>query len=68
MDLHAWFEAYVGGQWFTFDPTQAETQVGRVRLGYGRDASDVPVFNQFGPLVIPSRMDVFVEKIEDLTH
>ena len=22
MDLHAWFEAYVGGRWYTFDPTQ----------------------------------------------
>lgn len=64
MDLHAWFEAYVGGQWFTFDPTQSEPEAGRVRLGYGRDASDVPVFNQFGPLVIPSRMDVSVEEID----
>lgn len=23
MDFHAWFEAYVGGRWYTFDPTQA---------------------------------------------
>ena len=23
MDLHAWFEAYVGGRWYVFDPTQA---------------------------------------------
>ena len=21
MDLHAWFEAYVGNRWYTFDPT-----------------------------------------------
>ena len=24
MDLHAWFEAYVGGRWYTFDPKQAD--------------------------------------------
>ena len=24
MDQHAWFEAYVGGRWFTFDATQRE--------------------------------------------
>ena len=23
MDLHAWFEAFVGGRWYTFDATQA---------------------------------------------
>ncbi len=32
MDLHAWFEAYVGGRWFTFDATQNEPQ-GQPRLG-----------------------------------
>ncbi|MBK1672450.1 cysteine protease [Ectothiorhodospira shaposhnikovii] len=63
MDLHAWFEAFVGGQWYSFDPTRARPDAGRVRLGYGRDAADVPVFNQFGPLVLPSRMEVSVEQI-----
>ena len=26
MDLHAWFEAYVGDRWYTFDATQAEAR------------------------------------------
>lgn len=63
MDLHAWFEAFVGDRWFTFDPTRASMHGGRVCLAYGRDAADVPVFNQFGPPVIPSRMEVSVDEI-----
>ena len=41
MDLHAWFEAFVGGRWYTFDATQAELHGGYVAVGYGRDAADV---------------------------
>jgi len=29
MDFHAWFEAYVGGRWYTFDPTQPSPKGGR---------------------------------------
>ncbi len=54
MDLHAWFEAYVGGRWYTFDATQAELSGGYVTLGYGRDATDVALYTQFGPAVIPT--------------
>jgi transglutaminase-like putative cysteine protease len=61
MDLHAWFEAYVGGRWYTFDGTQAELKGGYVAVGYGRDATDVAVFNQFGPAVYPIAQTVSVE-------
>jgi transglutaminase-like putative cysteine protease len=63
MDLHAWFEAYVGGRWYTFDATQAELKGGYVAVGYGRDAADVAVFNQFGPAVYPTAQTVRVERI-----
>ena len=63
MDLHAWFEAYVGGRWYTFDATQAELTNGYVALGYGRDAADVAVYNQFGPAVYPTAQTVHVERI-----
>jgi transglutaminase-like putative cysteine protease len=63
MDLHAWFEAYVGGRWYTFDATQAELKGGYVAVGYGRDATDVAVFNQFGPAVYPVAQTVSVEYI-----
>ena len=48
MDLHAWFEAYIGGRWYVFDPTQTELRGGRVIIAFGRDAADVSIFHQFG--------------------
>jgi transglutaminase-like putative cysteine protease len=63
MDLHAWFEAYVGGRWYTFDATQAELQGGYVAVGYGRDAADVAIYSQFGPAVYPTAQSVKVERI-----
>jgi transglutaminase-like putative cysteine protease len=65
MDLHAWFEAYVGGRWYTFDATQAYIKGGYVAVGYGRDAADVAVYNQFGPLVYPISQTINVERIRD---
>jgi transglutaminase-like putative cysteine protease len=63
MDLHAWFEAYVGGRWYTFDATQNQLKAGYVAVGYGRDATDVAVSNQFGPAVYPTTQSVHVERI-----
>lgn len=65
MDLHAWFEAYVGGRWYIFDATQAQLKAGYVAVGYGRDAADVAIFNQFGPAVYPMEQTVRVELIRD---
>lgn len=61
MDLHAWFEAYIGGRWYTFDPTQNEAYGNRVVIAYGRDAADVSIFHQFGAGDILSNMDIRVE-------
>jgi transglutaminase-like putative cysteine protease len=61
-DLHAWFEAYVGNQWYTFDAVQEETSGGRIVMAYGRDASDVAFLTQFGDLKMLS-MNVKVEEI-----
>ena len=49
MDIHAWFEAYVGGRWYTFDPTQKGPKGGRLAVAYGKDAADVAVFQPVRP-------------------
>ncbi len=64
MDLHAWFEAYVAGRWYTFDATQTVLKGGYVAIGYGRDAADVAVYNQFGPPVTPISQRVTVEMVD----
>jgi len=63
MDLHAWFEAYVGGRWYTFDPTQPDARGGRVAIAYGRDAADVAVYTQFGDPIELLRLEVRVERL-----
>ena len=62
-DLHAWFEAFVGGRWYTFDPTQPNLDGGRIAIAYGRDAADVAIFNQFGNPVPLTFMEVKVEPL-----
>ncbi len=65
MDLHAWFEAYVGGRWYTFDATQNEIRGSRVAIAYGRDAADVSVFHQFGSGENLVNMEVRVEQLQE---
>ncbi len=48
MDLHAWFEAFIGGRWFTFDATDEFTRGNRIVVAYGRDAADVALATMFG--------------------
>jgi len=54
MDFSAWFEAYLGGRWHTFDPRNNIPRIGRVLIAQGRDAADVPLSNTFGPNVLKS--------------
>ena len=65
MDLHAWFEAYIGYRWYTFDPTQASLQGGRVAIAFGRDAADVAIYTQFGDPVELVSMAVNVQRMKD---
>lgn len=60
MDQHAWFEAFVGERWYTFDATQDQPRGGRIVLAYGRDAADVAFLSNYGEMRTES-MQVTVE-------
>ena len=49
MDFAGWFEAYLGGSWYTFDARNNIPRIGRVLIARGRDASDVAISTTFGP-------------------
>ncbi|NND07985.1 MAG: transglutaminase family protein [Saprospiraceae bacterium] len=68
MDLHAWFEVYVGNRWYTFDPTQPDLKGGRIAIAFGRDAADVAIFTQFGNPVELLNMNVKVERMPERGH
>jgi transglutaminase-like putative cysteine protease len=48
MDFSAWFEAYLGGRWWTFDARHKIPRIGRVLMAVGRDATDVALTTSFG--------------------
>jgi transglutaminase-like putative cysteine protease len=48
-DFHAWFEAWLGMRWWTFDARFNIARIGRVPIGRGRDAVDVAMATTYGP-------------------
>jgi len=48
---------------YTFDATQAEARGNRVAIAYGRDAADVALATQFGPMQLLA-MQVWVTELE----
>jgi transglutaminase-like putative cysteine protease len=54
MDFSAWFEAFIGGRWHTFDARHNEPRIGRILIARGRDAADIPLVNSFGPHLLKS--------------
>lgn len=58
MDFCAWFEAYLGNRWQTFDPRNNAPRTGRILMARGRDAADVAISNTFGPAVLSKFMVV----------
>jgi transglutaminase-like putative cysteine protease len=62
MDFHAWFEAYLGERWYTFDARHNVPRIGRIVTGRGRDAVDVAMATQYGSGVLRT-MTVWAEEV-----
>jgi transglutaminase-like putative cysteine protease len=54
MDFAGWFEAYLGGTWYTFDPRNNTPRIGRILIARGRDAADVAISTTFGANALES--------------
>jgi transglutaminase-like putative cysteine protease len=52
MDFSAWFEAYIGNHWYTFDARHNVPRIGRVLIARGRDAADIAISTHFGPSIL----------------
>ena len=48
MDFSGWAEVYLDGRWYTMDARHNHPRIGRIVMGRGRDASDVPLSTAFG--------------------
>jgi len=48
MDFSAWFEVFLGDQWYAFDARNNMPRIGRVLMARGRDAADVALTTTFG--------------------
>jgi transglutaminase-like putative cysteine protease len=61
-DFAAWFEAYLGGRWLTFDPRNNVPRIGRILMARGRDATDVAMVTSFGPCTLAG-FKVFTDEV-----
>jgi transglutaminase-like putative cysteine protease len=48
MDFSGWFQAWLGGVWYTFDARHVKPRIGRILMATGRDAADVALTTSFG--------------------
>ena len=64
MDFSAWFEAYLGGQWYTFDARNNVPRIGRILVSRGRDAKDTALTTAFGQPLL-TQFTVWTDKVSD---
>jgi transglutaminase-like putative cysteine protease len=62
MDFCGWMEVFLGGAWWTFDPRNNQRRLGRVLIGRGRDALDVPMICTYGGPQLTS-MTVWADEV-----
>ncbi len=63
-DFSAWFEAFLGDRWYTFDARHNRRRIGRIVMARGRDAGDVPITMCFGPNTL-TRFDVITDEVAE---
>lgn len=63
-DFHGFFEAYLDGNWYLFDPTRLAPTGGLVRIGVGRDAADTAFATLWGDAKLAT-MKIWVEDYAD---
>ena len=63
MDFAGWFEAYLGGRWYTFDPRNNVPRIGRILIARGRDAADAAINTTFGE----NTLDSFFVRTDEVT-
>ena len=61
MDFSGWSEVYLDGRWWTMDARHNHPRIGRIVIGLGRDAADVPISTAFGVAQL-MRFDVFTDE------
>jgi transglutaminase-like putative cysteine protease len=61
MDFSAWFEAYLDGQWYTFDARHNRPRRGRILMARGRDATDAALTTSFGEATL-ARFEVYTDE------
>jgi transglutaminase-like putative cysteine protease len=64
MDFSAWFEAWLGGEWRTFDARHNVPRIGRIVMAYGRDATETAISTTFG-LTSLERWNVIAEEVAE---
>jgi transglutaminase-like putative cysteine protease len=64
MDFAGWFEAWLDGQWYTFDPRNNTRRIGRILMARGRDAADVAISTTFGPNTLKS-FKVWTDEVQE---
>ena len=64
MDFSAWFQAYLGGRWWSFDARHNCPRIGRVLVAAGRDAADVAITTSFGTATL-ERFTVITDEIAE---
>jgi transglutaminase-like putative cysteine protease len=66
MDFHAYFEAFLGHEWVTFDARFNERRIGRIKVAHGLDAVDTAFATMYGNSVM-SWFEVWTYQVSPYT-